>query len=247
MQRSSVNALLFAVKHWETKKFSCKKLLIKLRPSQSIQKPHNAYSLWTEREKTWCDLLIPSWEQAFPLIWNMCKMHIRPVHFGILSRLYANLKEEKPLIQKFVFNPIGWKFRPSHCWQQGWVQKNSCLLSWASSKYVREGERNEIKYSETAGSVGFVGGEQSGPWQGLWCPPCVTRPPPPWWPLRQPPRAPWARRRRRGRWWTTRGPRGEKTSCWTRTGERRFLITSRVLSSLSLSSLWDSLWRFYAF
>ena len=72
-------------------------------------------------------------------------MHIRPVHFGILSRLYANLKEEKPLIQKSVFNPIvlGWKFRPSHCWQQGWVQKNSCLLSWASSKYVREGERNE--------------------------------------------------------------------------------------------------------
>ena len=143
MQRSSINALLFAVKHWETKKFSCKKLLIKLRPSQSIQKPHNAYSLWTERKKTWCDLLIPSWEQAFPLIWNMCNMHIRPVHSGILSRLYANLKEEKPLIQKFVFNPIGWKFRPSHCWQQGWVQKNSCLLSWASSKYVREGERNE--------------------------------------------------------------------------------------------------------
>ena len=157
-------------------------------------------------------------------------------------------KGEKSLIQKSVFNPIvlGWKFRPSHCWQQGWVQKNSCLLSWASSKYVREGERNEIKYSESAGSVGFVGGEQSGPWRGLWCPPCVTRPPPPWWRLRQPPRAPWTRRRRRGRWWTTRGPREEKTSCWIRTGELRFLITSRVLSSLSLSSLWDSLWRFYA-
>ena len=109
MQRSSINALLFAVKHWETKKFSCKKLLIKLRPSQSIQKPHNAYSLWTERKKTWCDLLIPSWEQAFPLIWNMCNMHIRPVHFGILSRLYANLKEEN--VTEELFHPKAVPFK----------------------------------------------------------------------------------------------------------------------------------------